>query len=99
MPEVQTDYWLLDRETGPEEREQLQISGDAIVFFTSEEKALAYRNAFPDGNWEEAAMLRADVLDLLAELRECGFETVAFDPSPTDDGRVVMIFEAIFELS
>jgi len=89
--------------TGPEEAEQLQIdyptAPSALAIFSTQEKADAYHQAYLTPEWEACAMSRADLVECLADLRECGIEFVVFDPSRDGQGRILTVFQALIEFS
>ena len=96
------DYWLLDQETGPNERELLQLdcpnAPRSIAVFTSEENAEAYRESFLTPQWDIGPMSCLALEDMFADLKECGVEFIVVNPCSEMPDRVLTIFQAMLEL-
>src|SRR5262249_8977835 len=101
-------FWFLDRESGPEERECLQLdckdAPGALVIFTSEAAAESYRSVAPSyggelkHDWELSFMRRSDVPTFLNDIGGVSSHVVV-DPGPAEEpGLVLTIFEFLMEL-
>lgn len=94
-------FYLVGRvsdEPGAVEAVCLEMDGrNVMVFFTQSCSAKAYRDAFPEKNWNVGEITRKSLVGYLAISFRAGIVSVAIDPKPNEPADVIPIFRVILD--